>query len=189
MSMISVVIPTYNRSAVLEQVISDVVDQLATTEVSGELIVVDNNSTDGTCDLVNRVISENPSIDIRYVFEATQGVSAARNAGIKAAQGQIILFTDDDVRVGDGWLKNLVSAFGDRSVIAAAGRFWPSWPGEAPMWAGPLKSPFFPGVVGHFDLGDRPIWLVPGDPLPFGANMAFRRQVFDQVGYFNQSLG
>jgi len=68
-----------------------------------DAIVIDNNSTDGTRAVVERHIAGFP-VALRYLFEPRQGRSSALNAGIAAARGSVLAFTDDDVRVVNGWL-------------------------------------------------------------------------------------
>jgi glucosyl-dolichyl phosphate glucuronosyltransferase len=88
---VSIVISTYNRSQMLSRAIESVLDQQGS--VSYELVVVDNNCTDTTAQVVKHYAEQ--SRIVRYVFEAKQGVSYGRNAGISAARADLIAFTDD----------------------------------------------------------------------------------------------
>lgn len=90
--LISVVIPTYNRSAFITLAIDSVMNQ---TFTNYEIIVVDDGSTDGTKDIVKKYGDR-----IRYLYQGNSGVSAARNCGIHAAQGEWVAFLDSD----DEWL-------------------------------------------------------------------------------------
>ena len=98
----SLVIPTFNRAADLRLTL----DSLATLSVQApwEVIVVDNNSTDDTRSVVERAAADFPT-ELIYHFEGTQGRSAALNAGIRRSRGDIIVTTDDDVRVPVDWLE------------------------------------------------------------------------------------
>lgn len=91
-SSISVIIPTFNRSAVLRQAMASVLSQKGP---SFELIVVDDGSTDDT----RQMIAQNYP-QVRYVYQANQGPAAARNRGVDEAQGRWIAFLDSD----DRWL-------------------------------------------------------------------------------------
>src|ERR1043165_5266525 len=93
---ISVIISTYNRSDMLPGALESVLAQEA-GDVRYELIVVDNNSTDKTREVVESFIARGHE-NVRYIFEGKQGLSHARNAGIAAARSPLIVFTDDDVR-------------------------------------------------------------------------------------------
>src|SRR5687767_10831562 len=100
---VAVVIATYNRAALLAQTL----DALALSRVDGgwdwELLVVDNNSSDGTRTVVESRRASYP-VPLRYLFEPRQGRSHALNAGITATRSTYLLVTDDDVRVEPGWL-------------------------------------------------------------------------------------
>jgi glycosyltransferase involved in cell wall biosynthesis len=97
----SVVIPTYNRATDLR----DTLGSLAEIHSPGswEVIVVDNNSTDGTPETIAAVAAAFP-VELRYVHEPVQGISAALNAGIGAASGELIAITNDDHRYDRDWL-------------------------------------------------------------------------------------
>ncbi len=90
--MISVVIPTYNRSALLGKAIESV---LAQTMPCAEIIVVDDGSSDATRKLVNTFKSQH-KIPIRYFFQNNRGAAAARNKGISEARHDILCFLDSD---------------------------------------------------------------------------------------------
>ena len=97
----SVVIATYNRAAELR----DTLNSLAALQPDGpwEVVVVDNNSSDDTA-TVHHGGRKGFPVPLRYVHEAVQGRSAALNTGIRHASGEIIVTTDDDVRVEPDWL-------------------------------------------------------------------------------------
>ena len=91
---ISVVIPTYNRSKFLNRSIKSVLNQTLQPE---EIIVVDNGSTDDTCDMISKNFS-----NICYIYHDKKGVSAARNEGIKISKSNWVSFLDSD----DEWMKD-----------------------------------------------------------------------------------
>ncbi|MCI5125152.1 MAG: glycosyltransferase family 2 protein [Candidatus Electrothrix sp. AR5] len=92
--MISVIIPTFNREGFLEQAIASVLDQ---TLACGEILVVDDGSTDATSELV-REISKGAEVPIRYLYQENKGVSVARNKGIAEARHELLCFLDSDDR-------------------------------------------------------------------------------------------
>src|SRR5215510_14520334 len=99
----SVIIATYNRAEELVKTL----ESLKNLESNGpwEVIIVDNNSSDNTREVVLERVDSFP-VPLRYVSETEQGRSAALNAGIHASQGEILAITDDDVRVDPKWLVN-----------------------------------------------------------------------------------
>jgi glycosyltransferase involved in cell wall biosynthesis len=92
--MISVIIPTFNREGFLEQAIDSVLDQ---SLACGEILVVDDGSTDATSDIV-KSINGRANIPIRYLYQENKGASAARNKGIAEARYDLLCFLDSDDR-------------------------------------------------------------------------------------------
>lgn len=128
-------IATHNRSVRLATALRCVLAQTA-REPTFEIIVVDNNSSDGTRELVEVVAH----IDAwgRYLFEPRQGVSHARNAGIAEARAPIVAFTDDDVCVSPEWTTAIGQAFQHNPwADFVGGRVLPSWPRAVPSWLTP----------------------------------------------------
>jgi glucosyl-dolichyl phosphate glucuronosyltransferase len=170
---------TYNRGALLADAIRSVLRQLECS-VPFELIVVDNNSTDATRTIVEELARSDPRL--RYVFESDQGLSFARNAGIRNARADLIAFTDDDVRAERDWVASIVRAFDAHpEVDAVGGRVLPVWPAPPPRWL--TREHWAPLAI--VDYGDEPILITAERPLCLlGANVAFRREAFDAVGMF-----
>src|SRR5438045_4488786 len=102
----SIVIATYNRAPVLRDTLASLAR--LTPNVPWEVIVVDNNSTDET-PVVVRAAAQTFPVPLRYAFERQQGRSAALNCGFDLAGGQIIVTTDDDVRVPPDWLNRIAA--------------------------------------------------------------------------------
>lgn len=185
---LSVIICTYNRADLLRDTLSDLCEQLPNAPFATELIVVDNNCPDHTAQVV-REAAARATFPLRYTLEKRQGLSVARNTGIRMAQGDLILFTDDDVRLDKNWAVEMAGAFDDPDVMAAGGKIIPTWPEHVPAWVGPREKPFFPVLFVQYDNGEKALWLGSRDDTPAGANMAFRRCVFDTIGWFREDLG
>ena len=100
---ISIIICSFNRCTSLANTIESICKMAVRSYIEWELIIVDNNSTDNTQDVVASFVSKGNK-NIRYIFEKKQGGSYAKNRGISEAKGQIIAFTDDDVIVDNNWL-------------------------------------------------------------------------------------
>lgn len=167
--MASVVLPTRDNVVRLEMCIDSILRD--TSRVGRELIVVDNGSTDGTAQVVAQIAAKSP-FAVRLITETTVGSSPARNTGVAHARGAVLLFTDDDVIVSDGWADALVSAFEDPAVGAVGGRTLPIWPMPPPQWLdGPHMS-----TLSLLDFGTSSRNLLD-DEVPVGANMAVRTSV------------
>ncbi len=187
---LSVVLCTYNRAPRLASVIKTLADFPGAPGLAHEIIVVDNNSTDETRAMIEAAVARQPD-RIRYVFEGRQGLSWARNRGIEAARGELIAFTDDDVVVDPGWIAAMARAAVDYPHAGFGGRVWPVWDFEPPPWfVGGGRFHMLKGgvIVGH-NLGDDPIEYKRGMYSIVGANMAFRRRLFERVGLFRTDLG
>ena len=178
---VSVVLATYNRASSLQITLDSFLHLWLPRELTWELLVVDNNSTDRTREVVER-FATNASFPVRYIFEKRQGRSAALNAGIQQAKGEIVAFTDDDVILHRDWLSNLKRTFDDLDCSAVAGRVVPQWNHPKPDWL-EMEGQY---AVTNFDLGDE---LKEVRVPPLGANSAFRKQVFQKFGLFRLDLG
>ena len=178
---ISVVLGTYNRAASLRTTLDTFLELAVPPGLAWELLVVDNNSSDLTREVVAR-FAEAASFPVRYIFEKRQGRSAALNAGIAEAKGEIIAFTDDDVLLERRWLSNLKPTFEEFNCAAFAGRVVPLWNHPKPDWLD-MEGQF---AVTNFDLGDE---LKEIRVPPLGANSAFRKEMFGRYGLFRLDLG
>jgi glycosyltransferase involved in cell wall biosynthesis len=183
---ITVILCTYNRCQSLAKALDGIAAQVLPDSVEWELVVVDNNSTDRTREVVNEFCRRHPA-RVRYIFEPQQGLSNARNAGIREARGEIVAFLDDDVSVEQTWLGNLTAALGNGEWAGAGGRIVLAQPFSSPSWLS-LQEPYNLGgaLCALFDMGDKPGKL---DRAPYGANMAFRKDMFEKYGRFRTDLG
>ncbi len=150
---------------------------------SHEVIIVDNNSTDNTRDLVHALIPTSAG-RLRYVFEGRQGLSHGRNAGISASRGEIIAFTDDDVRVSSSWLVALAKAFEARpNAVYGGGKVLPDWPKSPPTW---YSHDRHSSPLALADYGEDILDITAtAFRCLVGANFAVRRWAFDSHGGFD----
>src|SRR3982751_1264213 len=128
----SVVVCTYNRCQSLQRTLGAIAQQNVPTGVDWELLVVDNNSGDGTKQVVEAFCTQFPRA--RYCFERNQGLSHARNAGIRAARGNVILFTDDDVAPEAVRLRRINDGMAATHCDACGGYIAPVWETPPPRW-------------------------------------------------------
>ena len=182
--MISVAVPTHNRVAPLEESLRDLIRQNREGLPEVELLVILNNSPAETREVVQRCLAGFPGI-ARAVEEPTPGLSHARNRAIQEFQGDILIYTDDDVVRDPGWLRAMVRCFDDPTVGCVGGRIIPRLACPLPHW---FDRPYYNGVIVKYDLGDEPLVLTEQDSMPYGANMAFRREVVEKVGAFRSDL-
>lgn len=171
--MISVVIPAYNEEKTIGACLDALVRQK--TEKNFEVIVVDNNSTDNTVQVVKSYYKK---LLVKVVLEKKKGRSPARRAGFAEAKGQIILSTDADTIVPPTWIEEISSYFTDPSATAVSGTCKIndcSWRINTTF---NLLQPFFMKIYrlffGHY-------WLS-------GFNFAIRKDTYEQVGGFNANL-
>ena len=181
---VSVVMSTYNRADLVGEAIESVLGQ-AEGSPEFELIVVDNNSTDRTREVVGEMVPRSGG-RLRYVFEERQGLSHGRNAGIAHARAPIVAFTDDDVRVAHDWVAAIKRAFDEHpDVDFVGGKVLPRWPTAPPDWLADARC----APLALTDHGDEPFVVDRSRPLCLvGASLAVRRDVFDRVGLFDPAF-
>lgn len=176
---VTVAICTYNRSHLLAQTLDSILAVPVPPSVEVEVLVVDNNSTDGTSEVLARYAATGR---IQSVVEPRQGLSHARNTALNAAKGDLIAWIDDDVRVGHQWLTALVRAAHEMPQAGGFGGLITPWFVQAPdpdlVYAFPELARGFCGL----DLGSV-TRLLHHDEYVWGANMAFRRQQIGAVRF------
>ena len=183
---ITVILCTYNRAAILAKALGSLAASVMPADTEWEVLVADNNSKDQTRAVVEGFCQQYPE-RFRYHFEPQPGKSFALNSALREARGNILAFMDDDVRVEPTWLHNLTSVLHDPEWAGAGGRTLPAPGFSPPRWLA-LDGPrsFGPALCAKFDFGNVPCEL---KDAPFGANMAFRREMFEKYGGFRGDLG
>ena len=176
---VSVAILTYNRADFLRQTLDGIRQQQFPRD-HYEVLVVDNNSTDNTREIVESFSAERPAP--RHVFERMQGLDHARNRAIQEARGEIIVFADDDILVKPDWLAQLVvplMADHSRRIGALGGEVIPVFPDGLPPWVAEWHAPLaFRADTGRLEANQSPM----------GANLAVPRWVFEELGPFSTAL-
>lgn len=183
---LSVIICTHNRASSLKHTLEELRRQEVPGNLPWELLIVDNNSHDSTREVVAN-FARQTHVPCIYVWEPRQGLSCARNTGIENAKGAIIAFTDDDVSPAEGWIRSIVDVMRQRAADGVGGRILPQWPFLPPGWL--VQDPT---LLAHLALIDseqcRRIESGKSAQI-FGANMAFRRELFQELGTFDVGLG
>jgi len=176
-----------NRCDSLAITLASIVDQKLVFAKGDELIIVDNNSSDRTKEVVHSFAEKLP---LRYVFEQQQGLSVARNRLISETNVDFIIFIDDDVTLGSELVNEYRDAF---SCYPNAGFFGGKiaidWCREKPSWYRDASLPLINGLLCHYDLGDDDFQYADNDLLPYGANFALPTATIKAIGQFNEALG
>jgi glycosyltransferase involved in cell wall biosynthesis len=187
--VISVVFATHNRGTDLGRTLASFREARAPLRTPWELLVVDNNSTDGTPGVIAE-FGRDSGLPLRSLSERRQGKSFAINSGILAARGEVLAFTDDDATVDVAYLRAVERAVDEHDALAFGGRVVAVWPARAPVWL--LDEPALrstrAGVVAY-DMGDSVVELGRGVRPPAGANFFCRRRAFERYGLFREDLG
>jgi len=176
---VTVAIPTYNRADFLRQTLAGIVAQQFPRD-HFEVLVIDNNSRDHTRAVVAEFASAKPAP--RYLRESQQGLDYARNRAIAEARGDVVLFGDDDILVAPDWIAQMaVPLLADpaRRIGAVGGEVIPVFPDGLPDWVREWHAP----LAFRADTGP-----LPPPHSPMGANLAFPRWVFEQLGPFHTAL-
>ncbi|MBL8890699.1 MAG: glycosyltransferase family 2 protein [Planctomycetaceae bacterium] len=180
----SIAICTYNRAELLHQTLDSLASVDGVTASDVEVVVVNNNSTDRTPAILEEYAARLP---LTVINEPQQGHCFARNRAATTAQGEIILWTDDDVLFDAQWLKqyrNEIERLTNHS-----------------FWGGPIEPQFLTppprwirenwqtlsGCFAARDLGPTPVEM-DSNRLPYGANFAVRRELCRQFP-FDTRLG
>jgi len=182
---LSIIICTWNNCRRLEITLNAIMQCRIPAGVRWELVIVNNNCTDDTDSVIHFFQKKLPLL---YVHEPIQGLSRARNAGIFSASGDLVVFTDDDVKPCIGWIEAYWSAY----------KRFP----EGNFWGGPVESEFetreagidgdllslAPASVKGIEWGNQPRRLASGETF-IAANWACPRKVLVSTKGFNTALG
>lgn len=173
---ISAIVCTYNRELFICETIDSLLVSLTGVK-DFEIVIIDNNSSDHTPELLLKYKDHSY---IKYIKEETQGLSHARNRGITEATGDILVFLDDDIEIKPDYFVTLEKTFSDPDISIAGGKVLPFNVG-IPLW---LPERYY-YLVSIFDIGDK----VQTTRYLMGANFVIRKNLANEVGYFDVALG
>ena len=185
---VSVVIATYNRARLLEGGLGALASQEVPRSLEWEIVVVDNNSSDATAAVV-AAFAKTAAVPVRYVLEGRQGVSHARNRGVIEARGTIVAFSDDDVLAAPDWVAQVAAAIDRWNADGVGGRILPRWETSPPRWLTENRRLLRRLAIMDFEGSEKLALPLAPQPQVWGANMAFRREVFGRVGTFDPRRG
>jgi glycosyltransferase involved in cell wall biosynthesis len=175
--LFSIVVCTYNRADLLPACLGSLVDQILDKSLY-RVIVVNNNSTDSTADVVNMFIKSQPNFSM--VIETRQGIANARNRGWQTAQSLYVGYIDDDCKSPTHWLALAHEIVATRAPVVFGGSSFAYYMSPKPAW-------YKDSYIDHdFGKDSRPL----NDNEYFESmNMFIRRSVFEKVGGFDAELG
>jgi len=173
---VSVIVPVRNGEQTIEPLLQSLL-RLDYDRNELEIVVVDGNSTDRTRDIVRKY-------PVKLVIERKEGLNAARNAGIRNSEGEIIAFTDCDCIVPNDWVRKIVENFKDPRVSCVGGSAKGRDNDFISQYADNSIIPLMPFFKTREELDMIKLFL----HHPAGCNMAFRRKSFKEVGCFDESI-
>jgi glycosyltransferase involved in cell wall biosynthesis len=177
----SVIITTFNRAHTLEKCLETLCDQNYPKE-DYEILVVNNNSSDDTEDVVFDFIEQHPETDIKYYFVPRSGQVYARQIGILAAKNEVLSFTDDDGLLVPDWLAEVTKVFNmSDEIVGVAGKIDIQWDKTPPEWVRNYEE-----QLGKLDYGDKEKYEV-GLYMNAG-NLHVKKDVLIGVGGFNPEM-
>ncbi|MHC0441182.1 glycosyltransferase family 2 protein [Flavobacterium sp. 3-210] len=172
----SIIICSYNRFELLNETINSVLSVIEERN-DCEILIIDNKSTDLTATLEEKFSSNKT---VKYFLETIQGLSQARNRGMKEATGEILVYLDDDIELVPNYFAICDEIFSDLSISISGGKVLP-FKTDIPSWL--PKNFYF--LVSIYDLGDSSKFV----KHLMGGNFAIRRKDALQIGLYNTSLG
>ena len=185
MLRLSLIVATYNRSASLIRALESVAQQNAPAS-EWECVVINNNSTDDTQERFAEFVAAHPDLNIRMVTELRQGLSFARNRGIRESEAEYIAIIDDDERISPDFITSYISLFDSTpDAVAAGGPIVAEYPSGRPRWMSHFTER---PIANTMYFGDK-VREFPEGRIPGGGNMAMRRSAVRRYGVFDTSLG
>lgn len=185
--MLSVVIPTRNRSDLLHRALLSLAEQQVPA-ARFEVLVVDNGSTDGTRDVA--LGFRDKLAGLRYFFAPDPGLHVGRHVGFKEARGDLLAYLDDDARVTPTWAVTIIDCFRDPAVALVGGNNYPDFEDTPPSWLLRLWGVHNPAFGGQAITSLSVLKLADGrrevSPyLIWGCNFSIRRDVLREAGGFH----
>ena len=185
MNTISLIIATYNGAKKLLRTLQSLTEQTLDKEL-WDVVIVNNNSTDNTREVVEKFAAAHPEIALKLVDEPQQGLSFARNRGIDESHGEYIAIIDDDEIACPDLLAEYFEFLDTHPyAVAAGGKITPLYPDKRPAWLSNITER---PIAGTLDLGDEVI-VFPEGKYFGGGNICLRRTAINYYGKFNTELG
>jgi glycosyltransferase involved in cell wall biosynthesis len=176
----SVIITTLNRANIIPMCMDSLISQ--NFPKSDYEIIIINNSTDNTEEVIEKYIEDYPEVNIKYYYIPKPGQVYARQIGILAAQNEILSFTDDDAILCPDWLKEINNVFElNNEVAGVAGKIKIKWDETPPEWIHEYEN-----FLGKLNYGDE-IKYEKGLYMNAG-NLHIKKDILIDVGGFNPEM-
>jgi glycosyltransferase involved in cell wall biosynthesis len=182
MAKFTIIVPTKDRSDAITKLLNSLRNLRGLEGIKPEIIIADNNSTDGTWEALQRE-SRNFPMKFRLMRVATPGKSAVMNEAIRASNSKILAFLDDDVVVDPGWLESIHRFLENNHYQVAQGVIRIASPEADDPQISELLDRY--RTIPRVDYGPEIQNLASLN----GANVVIYREVLDRIGYFDQRLG
>lgn len=174
--ILSVIIPVYNDPKGIRMTLESLTDQTYSTD-DYEILAVDNGSTDGTLEVIRSFAGFYHHVNL-LVEDEIQGSYAARNKGIRHAQGELISFVDADMTMEETWAESVVDSFKEHEWDYMGCEIETYIEGEETLGA----------VYDHL-LGGYPVgYYIEERNFTVTACLTVRRELFEEVGPFNAQI-
>lgn len=178
---VSVIITTFNRGNIINMCMDSLINQNFPKE-DYEILIMNNNSSDNTEEVIDDYIEKYPGVNIRYFFVPRSGQVYARQVGILAARGSILCFSDDDGILSPDWIKEIVKVFNmNEEVAGVAGKIVIRWDEKPPDWIYEYEK-----YLGKLDYGDA-VKFEKGLYMNAG-NLSIKKDILIEVGGFNPEM-
>lgn len=176
---------TYNRDKYIGQTLQSVCDQKY-PDNNYEIIVIDNNSTDNTASICEEFRAEYPNKNFRYFKEMNQGLSFALNRGIKEAQGEYLIFVDDDETIIPEHLERLDNHLRTYPEAVLCGTpVIPVYEIPEPKWMSRFTQRL---IGGYFDQG-KEVKILEAKNYPGTGHTIIKKELYERYGNYNTELG
>ncbi|HMQ67460.1 MAG TPA: glycosyltransferase family A protein [Ignavibacteria bacterium] len=177
----SVIITTFNRAGTIPMCMDSLINQNF-PKSDYEIIIINNNSSDNTEEVIEKYIKDYPDTEIKYYFIPKPGQVYARQIGILAAENEILSFTDDDGILSPDWLKEIRNVFElNKEAVGVAGKILIKWDEEPPLWIREYEN-----FLGKLNYGDE-IKYSAGLYMNAG-NLSIKKNILIEVGGFNPEM-
>ena len=182
---LSVIIPTRNRSELLDATLKSITRQTM-DKLLFEVIIVDNGSSDNTQEIVNNY---KDILNIKYLYEIKPGLHEGRHAGLRNATSDILVYADDDIEAFPEWLETIYNVFQkDKNIVLVGGKNLPKFEFNPPFWIQEMwnnrnELGYLLADLSILDFGDTEKEISPY--FVFGCNFSIRKQIVLDAGGFH----